>query len=409
MITKLNEKQILILRSQNHSYQKIHDKLGFSVDTIMKICKKGKNNNIENENIQVELSDSMDSIDKIRKIYSDIDDLINSGKLNAREFKKWEKRLKGIREIRRIDVDERIDEEKIKVIRKKDEEFNREIENNYIKKTIVNELENTLKEKDIIIETQRSEIKVNHEKLIEKENKISQLRFSKDCEIKKQKDQISKINEENKILYTEKLRLHRYIDEKQDSFNDKNRAFNNEKNNFFIHIEKEETNLIKSISELQEKTKLIKIREKKLEKQSEEIKQREDELYKTKEILNEDMRKHIINGKEEYDKILMQWNMIKKTEEQQKIEGQRLRKWQINLEKNGFLNYFSLPCPHCKRPKFFDASDPKINQKIKSLFGDCMHVECRLKNELPKRVTLHPVSYSGEPVFQSGFSPYYHS
>jgi len=53
----------------------------------------------------------------------------------------------------------------------------------------------------------------------------------------------------------------------------------------------------------------------------------------------------------------------------------------------------------------FNAIEPEINQKIKSLFGNYAHSECRLKNEQPALVKLIPVSYSDEPVFRSGISP----
>jgi len=55
------------------------------------------------------------------------------------------------------------------------------------------------------------------------------------------------------------------------------------------------------------------------------------------------------------------------------------------------------------QPRKRVATEPEINQKIKSSFGNYAHSECRLKNEQPELVTLIPVSYSGEPVIQSGF------
>lgn len=88
-----------------------------------------------------------------------------------------------------------------------------------------------------------------------------------------------------------------------------------------------------------------------------------------------------------------------------KILEEKLQEGNKLLDETEGFSKFSLPCPRCKGSILFDASKPEIKQKIKSLFGDIMHPECRLKNEQPKRVTLKPVSYSGEPIFQSGFSP----
>ena len=48
-----NKKRIIDLRSQGYSYKKIHQKLGFSIDTIMKVWRKKKRNNQEREDSQI--------------------------------------------------------------------------------------------------------------------------------------------------------------------------------------------------------------------------------------------------------------------------------------------------------------------------------------------------------------------
>ena len=53
----------------------------------------------------------------------------------------------------------------------------------------------------------------------------------------------------------------------------------------------------------------------------------------------------------------------------------------------------------------FDANNQETYQKINQTFGNYMHPECRVKSEQQKHVILRPVSLSGEPVMQSGFSP----
>ena len=52
---------------------------------------------------------------------------------------------------------------------------------------------------------------------------------------------------------------------------------------------------------------------------------------------------------------------------------------------------------------FFDAADPDTHQKLDRLFGNDMHIECRSKFEQRNPTVLIPVSYSGEPILQSGF------
>ena len=414
MITRLDKNKILILRSQNHSYQKIHEKLGFAIETIMKICtEEKKQKNIKKETSQRERSNSNDSIDKLRNIDLAYDDFFKTGKLNASERRKWEIQKKDIREILKIDVDDRIANERIQIIKKIDEKWSREIENNYVNKTIAANFENTIKEKDNIIEKLKSKIEIWGGKLIEKENELSHLKYSKNCEIKKLNNQLIEINDKNYFLSKEIKILWEYIDNqldldvkiKQDRLNDEIYVLNIEKRDFLRNKEKKQFGQEKLDLELQVRLKNLEKREKKLEKQNEEIKQQKSEIFKERENLIEDMRKHISKRNEENDHILNQLKMIKKKDEQLKIEDQRLREIKKPLEKNGFLNISSLPCPKCTKPMLIDPSNPEIYNKLKSCFGNYTHADCILKNEQPKRVTLQPVSYSGEPILQSGFSP----
>ena len=123
MLTKIDEEEILKLRSLKFSYQKIQEETKKSIYVIAKVCKKYKNNTIQNQDIGLDLSDYKGSIDKLRKIEFDLSNLVDSGKLKAKDQKLWEKRLVDIREIIRVDVDERKAEETKKIIMKKDREF----------------------------------------------------------------------------------------------------------------------------------------------------------------------------------------------------------------------------------------------------------------------------------------------
>jgi len=403
MLTKIDKSKILKLRSEDFSYQAIHEKLGFAIDTIMQICKQEeKQKNQEKEHSLREKSSSNDPISMLKRIANDICNVIETGKLNDRDRWKWEKQTEDIQAILKSEVDDRISKVRPDAIEKSDAHWNREIKNKYVRKEIVADLENTIKEKNNIIVKLRSEIEKNDRNLIEKKGEISRLEI-----------QLDEIYDENIFLNNENWRKQKYIDDRfdldvkiqQDRLNNEINAFNSEKEGFFRYKDKQQSNLDKSYLEAQAKCKTVEKLKKKLEKQSEEIKQRKDEFYQTRENYYEDVRKNISERKEDYEQIAKQWNMIKKTEEQQKIEGKRLRKLQIIVEKNGFLNHFSLQCPRCTGPIFFDASEPEIKQKIKSLFGNYMHPECRPKSEQQKHVILRPVSLSGEPVIQSGFSP----
>jgi len=146
----------------------------------------------------------------------------------------------------------------------------------------------------------------------------------------------------------------------------------------------------------------------KVAKQEENIKKQQQELdtirKRISEIINnlEKQQEDIDNQRENIKK---RWKPVLKTAEEQRTEGQRLQKWQTNLEKTGGFNKFSLPCPYFGKPKFFDATDQEINQKISKALRNDMHPECRIESEQQKPIILRPLSISGEPVSQSGFSP----
>ena len=90
MLKKVERKKILDLRSQGYSYQAIHKELGYSKDTIMKYCQQDeKQKNQEKKQNQVEITNSNDPINEIRRISSDIDNFIETGKLNERDQRKW--------------------------------------------------------------------------------------------------------------------------------------------------------------------------------------------------------------------------------------------------------------------------------------------------------------------------------
>jgi len=93
-----------------------------------------------------------------------------------------------------------------------------------------------------------------------------------------------------------------------------------------------------------------------------------------------------------------------KIQKEQRAEGQRLEKLQTRIRKTRGFNKFSLPCSYCRKPMFFDAADPDTHQKLDRSFGNDMHIECRSKFEQRNSTVLIPVSYSGEPILQSGFS-----
>ncbi len=94
MLTKIDKSKIFKLRSEDFSYQAIHEELGFAVDTIMNVCRKEEERKIKGvEESQREKSSSNDPISKLKGIANDISNVIEPGKLNDRDRRKWEKQM----------------------------------------------------------------------------------------------------------------------------------------------------------------------------------------------------------------------------------------------------------------------------------------------------------------------------
>ena len=152
MLSKVDRKKILDLRSQDYSYQSIHNELGFAKDTIMKYCQREKKQkNQEKKQKQGEITNSNDPITKLRRISSDIDNFIETGKLNERDQRKLLKQNKEIKAILKSEVDDRISNVEDDAIEKNDKQWRKYIELNYVRKEEVVNLKNDIKEKDNII------------------------------------------------------------------------------------------------------------------------------------------------------------------------------------------------------------------------------------------------------------------
>jgi uncharacterized coiled-coil DUF342 family protein len=125
----LDEKEIKIVTElirQGKSNYRIGKERKHSPNTINDIreaLKKTKEKQKQGENI---LFNS--PIDKTRGIIADLDTLIQTKQLNDRDRKKWEKRIEQLREILRDEVDDRIAEERVDAVKKRDQEWNKFVE-----------------------------------------------------------------------------------------------------------------------------------------------------------------------------------------------------------------------------------------------------------------------------------------
>jgi hypothetical protein len=224
------------------------------------------------------------------------------------------------------------------------------------------------------------------------------------------------------------------INIKKDKLNADINTFNHTIEKFFNYHNKEQSKIKMNSIKLEKRENLVSKREEKVEHKEKVVKQREHDVLETQDLLIENIRKHRDEKKEFDKKIKRQLLLMSKIDEQQQIEDQRLRKWLQILKKNGFLNQFTLPCPQCKKPMYFDASQPEIQEKIKPMLKDYVHRSCNPERiQSTTHVTVHPVSYSSgtiiqsegtiinnkvsptdmiiqsESVYQSGYSPIMHS
>ena len=245
MLTNVDKKRIIDLRSQGYSYKKIHQKLGFSIDTIMKVCRKEKRNNQEREDSHIKNIRNEDSENGEYSIKNGIIEVINKAKLIKRKNREQEKLLDVLQTMLISEFDERLPKIKDDAIKERDIQWRREIEKNYVRKEIVINLENEIKEKDEIIKNQKNIIHENNKSLAEKDNKLLDLEKTKDIEIQELKDKYGKIYNKNIDLDNENLtlkesnkQLNLDVKIQQDQLNKEIDNINNYKEDYSRYIKK---------------------------------------------------------------------------------------------------------------------------------------------------------------------------
>jgi len=409
MLTQEDKNKIMELRSKNFSYQAIRDRLGFAIDTIMRVYNEekerkaktlvvGKSGKADESQTQTGAVSFYSSIQKIREISSDIDNVIKNGQLKTEDRREWEKRKKDLLELLRVEVDDRIAEEIAAAVEKIYEELKEFYEQNYVKKEAVTDQKNMVKARDDTIES------LNY-KIDQKDRVIASIRQENEC----YKNRISNILWQKVGLEEKTGDLSDFIENHLDDAGRREREkLVIAKTDFDRHAQIKQSELYNMYFRTYNKMKTVEKLVEKTAKREENIKKQQQELDATRKTISEFIanqkkcQEDIDNQKEN---IKERWSTVLKIAEEQKNKEQRLQKWQTNLEKTGDYNKFSLPCPYCGKPKFFDATDQEINQKISNALRNDMNPECRIKSEKQKHIILRPLSISGEPVLQSGFSP----
>lgn len=113
--------------------------------------------NLEENQIQKEDVIFTNPTEKTRGIIADLERYIQTEQLNDRDRKKAEKLLEQLREIIKVEVDDRISSERADTVQLRDEESKRHIEQNYVKKEVKTVLENITQAKEATIQKLREE------------------------------------------------------------------------------------------------------------------------------------------------------------------------------------------------------------------------------------------------------------
>jgi len=348
MLNDKENKKIKELIKQGKSNYRIGKETGHSANTINNI--REVNTKTEKKPIQEDDIHYTNPIDKTRGIIADIDSLIQTSQLNDKDRTKWEKRVEQLREILKSEGDDRIPKERADAIEKRDQEWNKSVEQNYVKKDWATNLESTLQERDTTITDLRKKIGEKDDLFLKYYVNIQQMQN----QIQVQKDENRELNN-----YIEN-RLDNDVGQDLEYLKSAQEVFNDEKTCFARYKEEKQSNLKTLSSEVEEKQKAIEIREKELNKREENEQKREDEFetYKNRcyneiaesitaikthvEDIARDHCEKLV--KREFDKqineIAQEWKKIEEAKEQITKEWETLKKIaeEQRTEENDYKN-----------------------------------------------------------------------
>jgi len=322
MLTQEDKNKIMELRSQDFSYQAIHDRLGFAIDTIMKVYNEekekivkelgeGKSEKADKSQTKTGAMSFYSSIQEIREISSDIDNVIKHGQLKTEDRMEWNKRKEDLLELLRVEVDDRIAEEIASAVETRDEVWRGFLKQNYVKKEVVTDLDNTIKTKDSIIEDFRNEVVQKDDLLRNSQYEISQLNASHQLEKEDLKNQIRNFYWENHDLREGNWNMHDYIENRfnndvrreQKQLKHEREVLSDEKISFDKHVKILKSKLDESFFETEKELKDVERREKKLAERELQLKRWDDRFDKN---INQicDVYKERINAVEKREKTV---------------------------------------------------------------------------------------------------------
>jgi len=292
MLDKKEIKKVTELIEEGKSNYQIGKELNHSPNTIKHIREKNKKN--EERQTQGEDVPYTNPIDKTRRIIAFLETFIQTEQLNDRDKKQLERLLEKLKEIIRVEVDDRISSERADAVEKRDQEWKKDIEQNYVKKEVARGLESTIQEKDATMLNLRKTIGEKNEEILQNQSNISILRSW----LQQNENQTQDLVNENKALKTVNRELHNYIENRLDDtvgrdleqLRYEQNVLNAEKTVFATNAENQRSNLNTLFFNAMEWEKTLEIREKQLAEREEKIQKREDELKTTRTKMNDDIQ-----------------------------------------------------------------------------------------------------------------------
>ena len=392
MLNKGEIEAILQLREEDHSYRAIREKLGFAIDTIMRVCKEEEekqreSKKAEENETQKEEPYSGSAEGKMRSTVRDLEDFLKNKKLETEERKKLEKTLDRMQENLRSEVDERIPEEIEKAIEENDDEWRIYINDDYVEKKVFTDLDSKYKMLEAAILILRTAVLEKDDIISNYQSEISQLKISRQDEIEDHNNyrenfliKINNLNKEKDEQQNICENCQNYMINWQENLEYREEALISDNKDVDKHAEAIWLNLDKSIFDLGEKEKAVEMDKENNKKEKEEIQKQKDEI------------------KVEREQLLKERTNINKKEEEQKIKEQWLQKWH------------SLLVEVCGEPVSQSGFSQIIQSGGETIGGD-PNIEPSMQSGLsPTLISgdeVKTIENSGEPVYQSGYNTYY--
>jgi len=289
MLHKKKVDEIIDLIEQGKTDYQIWKETGHAVNTIAKIREKYKIS--EEKQTQGKEVVIKSPIDSIRKVIEDLENIIQTKQLEDREEKKIKKLVEPIREIIKMEVDDRIPKIREEAVQINNQQWTEVLEQSYVKKEVATNLEKMIQERDAIIQNL---MKKNEEK--DKEGEEIQSAYSSLTSttqgLEKQNHDLAK---EVQKLEKEVLRLQNYIENQLEKTVGRNlEDLKNERDMLIVKKTFIETNLenqrldlnVKS-SEEEQKQKALDMREKQLIEWKEKLQKWEEEFNRYKNQMSQ--------------------------------------------------------------------------------------------------------------------------